>query len=645
MKKTTIVFTLLLLSFFAGKAQIVLQEDFSSGEMPPAGWTISAFSGNWSAASSSNAGGQSPEARLTWTPQFTGQSYLVSPSMDLLSNSTGSLLISFRHMLDHYGGNYTIGLAVRTMGGAWSPVWQVINPSANISAQQQNIVLDSDAATSRDVQLGFFFSGNSFNMNDWYIDDIQVIIPASFDLALSSIDVTGLIADPVPVTGTVTNMGLEVIESFDLNWQLDDGSVQTTSISGLSLDFNDQYVFEAEQLLDAEPGSYELTVFITNINGQPSDDNPENNTLSQTVSVVYGQVQRRPLFEMFTSSTCPPCATFNNGFFNSFASNNAEQMTLIKYQMNWPGSGDPYYTPEGGVRRTYYGVNAVPMLYLEGNNIATNGTVVTQGLQQALQIPAYVDISGYFDVQGTTITISGSLMPYADFDQVRLHVVVIEGVTTGNVGSNGETHFHHVMHKMLPNAQGTSISLNALEAHPFEHTFNMATTNVEDMDDLKVVVFLQNNASREVYQSAYLQEGVPEFVTVTFSVLDANGNAIPDAVVTLNGVANEPGDYVFEQIESGTHAYTVSSPCYEDAAGEVVVGNQNIEHQAVLNHSMSGDANGDGIVNVLDVITIVNYFSESFGGLFCFANADVNNDGLINVLDVIATVAIFSADK
>ncbi|MEZ5197672.1 MAG: hypothetical protein R2764_15170 [Bacteroidales bacterium] len=33
-------------------------------------------------------------------------------------------------------------------------------------------------------------------------------------------------------------------------------------------------------------------------------------------------------------------------------------MTLVKYQMNWPGVGDPYYT-EGGAERNYYGVSWV----------------------------------------------------------------------------------------------------------------------------------------------------------------------------------------------------------------------------------------------------------------------------------------------
>ena len=38
----------------------------------------------------------------------------------------------------------------------------------------------------------------------------------------------------------------------------------------------------------------------------------------------------------------------------AFCNNNPGKYTYVKYQMNWPAPGDPYYTNEGGVRKTYY---------------------------------------------------------------------------------------------------------------------------------------------------------------------------------------------------------------------------------------------------------------------------------------------------
>ncbi len=62
-----------------------------------------------------------------------------------------------------------------------------------------------------------------------------------------------------------------------------------------------------------------------------------------------------------------------------------------------------------------------------------------------------------------------------------------------------------------------------------------------------------------------------ETFTVTFNVVDQEGEPITDAVVTLNGMTNEPGDYVFEDIVAGTYDYIVEREGYETGEGEVTV--------------------------------------------------------------------------
>jgi alpha-amylase len=55
---------------------------------------------------------------------------------------------------------------------------------------------------------------------------------------------------------------------------------------------------------------------------------------------------------------------------------------------------------------------------------------------------------------------------------------------------------------------------------------------------------------------------------------------------------------------------------------------------------LKGDANGDGTVDVADVVAIVNYILEKPGETFNAAAADVNGDGNIDVGDVVSTVNI-----
>ena len=49
---------------------------------------------------------------------------------------------------------------------------------------------------------------------------------------------------------------------------------------------------------------------------------------------------------------------------------------------------------------------------------------------------------------------------------------------------------------------------------------------------------------------------------------------------------------------------------------------------------MKGDANGDGQVNVSDIMACVNYILGSQPERFIFQNADTNEDNRVNVSDI-----------
>ncbi len=57
-----------------------------------------------------------------------------------------------------------------------------------------------------------------------------------------------------------------------------------------------------------------------------------------------------------------------------------------------------------------------------------------------------------------------------------------------------------------------------------------------------------------------------------------------------------------------------------------------------LSTRLLGDANGDGTVNVTDVVLMVNYSLEMDCPVFYFENADINEDGKVNISDVVGVV-------
>ncbi|MDR4988176.1 MAG: agmatine deiminase family protein [Bacteroidales bacterium] len=138
-------------------------------------------------------------------------------------------------------------------------------------------------------------------------------------------------------------------------------------------------------------------------------------------------------------------------------------------------------------------------------------------------------------------------------------------------------------------------------------------------------------------------DDAPEMYTVTFIVEDEDGAEINDAVITLDNVTNPPGDYVFVVSESGTRTFTIVRSCFATIQDQLPV-SSDTQVEQVMYH-IPGDANGDGVVNILDVVSIVNYFTGVAPDNFCFENADQNEDGVIDVIDLINTVNIFVNDQ
>ncbi len=331
------------------------------------------------------------------------------------------------------------------------------------------------------------------------------------DASLNKIDIPSLTAvgNQVTVKGVIQNFEEGTITSMDIVWQEDNGTEHIYNVSGLNIGQLGVYEFtHPDVYVPSVSGMHTIKVSIRNINGQQDDARPGNNSSTKDILVASQGVRRTVLYEEFTSSTCSPCATFNGNYFNrTFLDNNRGKYTLIKYQMNWPGSGDPYYTNEGGVRRQYYGVNGVPTLYLDGQE----GTEFDTNTLQTLLDNEYATIApcrlqAYYTIDNNNnvkIKVTGTVYLTGNF---TIRAAVVEKTTTQNAATNGETEFYNVMMKMVPNASGTTISVQ--DGTPFVERIQASLngTHIEEYNDLAVVVFIQDDRTKIVYQSTYATE-------------------------------------------------------------------------------------------------------------------------------------------
>lgn len=354
--------------------------------------------------------------------------------------------------------------------------------------------------------------------------NITCVTPSALDMeGVSMTTATTIILanGPVTISGKLQNMGTTTVTSMDVNYTIDGGATVTESLSGLSLATGDYYDFNhGTTWSPSAAGVYDIAVWATNINGA-SDMNTANDMVSGSVTVYDNATVRRPMLESFTSSTCGPCVAGNVNVASVLTGYTDDQYSLLKYQMSWPGSGDPYYTLEGGDRRTYYNVNAVPDFILDGNDWQGNSSsLVNSQIDAVIAEPAFTDISSYFTVTGQTVDITVSVNPIGDFtNSLTLYTAIYEIKTYNNVGSNGETEFGNVMKKMVPGSMG--FALPTLQSgvpvvENFSHTFQGSYTlppdanspidhstqhSIEDFNNLGVVTWIQDDATKEVIQS------------------------------------------------------------------------------------------------------------------------------------------------
>ena len=517
-------FLLVLPLFFAmvlqGQNRALLLSESFDGSNIPSGWTIAGMGqNNWSISETRNAGGEKNELMLQHNPTFIGTSRFVSPAIDLTGKS--NVVVSFKHYLDNYSGSHTLGIATTSDGGAtWNDAWsETYNADGRHEVRQ---MVETPDIGQANVQFCIYYSGNCLNIDYWYFDDIVIYNLEDSDGDLDAIEVPDLVTVGYnAVAFRLINKGSHVINSLEASYQFEGHELVTetfqTNMEPLAAE---TFTFATPTFLEAD--NYLLTVNLLKINGA-TDDDPENNVLSKTVSVNIGLTERIPMIEHFSASTCGPCVNVNN-LMLQFTENNPGKFTYTKYPEYYPGSGDPYYYSEVGVRDNYYDVPWVPYVLLDG--VPQDGALTQEAFDAELEKQALAEIRGAFDVEGNRIIVTADLMAYAKLENVVAYVTVNEKTTTGNVGTNGETSFHHILMKMLPNASGNTVTINAGEYERLNFDVDLSSTHVEEMNDLEVAVWLQQYSSKDVYNSHFLYEYTTHPYPVENMLLSANGNTV-----------------------------------------------------------------------------------------------------------------------
>jgi hypothetical protein len=179
-------------------------------------WTVIGPLGltNWSASSTSSAGGTPPELRMSWTPSFLGESKIRSAAIPLLNSTLTNF--SFNYYFDWYADpSGTIIVGITYDGGATSTaLYTQIDATGNVGPQVMSGSFTTPASGANNAQIEISFNGDSFNNDNIYWDNVCLdwVVPVEFT-AFTATGNVGVV-DLQWITATETNnQGFEVQRS------------------------------------------------------------------------------------------------------------------------------------------------------------------------------------------------------------------------------------------------------------------------------------------------------------------------------------------------------------------------------------------------------------------------------------------------
>ena len=582
--KKILLFVITLLSFnmiYAQERAFIVNESFDGSSMPEEWYFTGEGSENFKINTSNNAGGDPNELYLKSSPFITSGIHLVMATANL--TNVEEVGISFKHYLNNDQQSSTIGIATSSDNGAsWNTAWsQTFSGSTSSGQYTVNETVSTPDMGKNNVLFCLFFEGNTYNINKWFFDDITIFSQVSgADIQLSSIDVNALTqAGQVEIDFTVNNSGDETITSFAATYSVDGyESATETFNTNLAPSSNQQFTFS--NTIGLLPGTYTLNVDITSVNGA-TDAETSNNHLSKEIKTYLKAVQRTPMIEHFSSSTCQPCVNVDYSM-GQLTSNNPGKYTYTKYPVDWPGMGDLYATDDCIVRSDYYEIFTVPQIAFDGQ--VQSSAVNQASLDERLNVPSYINIVGAFNiVENNTIKVIADIISYIDMPDVRVFLSVNEKTTTENVGSNGLTEFHHIFMKMLGSIDGIETNFEAGHYQRFEFTYNMSDTNMEEIDDLEVAVWVQNYESKEMYNSGFLYEYSEHLYPAQNLIVEGN---------TFCWEAPEQGN------PTGYNVYINNELSAENTTSLSFTAEESLEIVSVEVIAVYGDKTSIGITNV-----------------------------------------------
>ncbi len=429
---------------------------------------------------------------------------------------------------------------------------------------------------------------NSNDMNFIVCDNFKVYIPAQNDVDLVSFALPSYAAinNNLDITGTVKNMGVQDLTSFDLTYSVNGGTPIATTVSGINIQSNGTYNFthDVPFFTDAA-GNYEITVTVSNPNGV-TDPTPEFNTLSAN-TIAYDPattVTRTSVLENFTTAVCQYCPAGHDrihsalentsvntiwvchhaGFYTDALTCPANEAYMFFYNAN------SSYAPAMMVDR-YHGDPAEPGPVTGVGDVSTISQYLTEVNSRPSFVTLNLDNLNYNpDTRAFSGTVTGRFTNEVWNANTRLTLMVLEdsNVTTQSGATGNYMHFN-ACRATLTDTWGDPLTVNA----DGTYTYNVSGTLPANLKAwrCRVVAIISNYNSSDPNDCAVMQ-------AATTANLNAPYVGIGEAnEVSLNVYPNPATDYI--NIEAGS---VINEVRVYNPMGQEVYTNNNVNSENLI---------------------------------------------------------------
>jgi PKD repeat protein len=362
---------------------------------------------------------------------------------------------------------------------------------------------------------------------------------------------------------------------------------------------------------------------------------------------------KKSLVERYTNAYCGPCASLNTSFYTNTTHDlvNSNLISHIVYNVNWPapnGPKDPMYilnSSDNAQRWSYYGVNAVPWIDVNGTTISNSQSALTGAVNSGnSQVSPFRIILTPEIFSNNLINVHVKILrdpaDVSSFQNTKLQIGLTEKTVafSSPPGSNGESVFYSITRKMLPDGKGTLLNIPApgdsLEMDLF-YIPSAAFLQSVNLDSLRVVAFIQDDVTKGIYQSEMTDMSKGTHINSAFKV-DDNLGAAPYTVTFQD--YSTPSDsatitsWKWDFNNDGTIESTSPNPEYtfNDKKSYTVslTVTDSKQHQStrIMNNYITtiGSSSEILVVNGIDYSTYAAEMANFYNGSACFGNHNVD---------------------